>query len=83
MDSSYGLVTVFRAGEPGEVPALLLHLNLSIQLPLISGTEGPKQHCTFQIAPVSDRRFYRVKLSARRVASRVLPRVTMTLARRA
>jgi hypothetical protein len=26
MHFSYGLVTVFRAGEPGEVPALLLHL---------------------------------------------------------
>lgn len=55
MDSSYGLVTVFRAGEPGEVPALLLHLNEPMRLPLISGTEGPKQLLHFPDSTRSSR----------------------------
>lgn len=47
MGLGYGLVTVFRAGEPGEVPALLLRLTDPCGFHRVPGTEGPKQHLHF------------------------------------
>ncbi len=70
MGLNYGLVTVFQAGEPGEVPALLLRSMDPWCFHRVPGTEGPKRHLHFldSTHPLGFRRRYRFKLSARLAA---------------
>lgn len=74
--------TVFRQGEPGKGPRLLVSVVVCTNLPAFPATDAPIRTCTFQIAPLLTGRIYTVELSARHQACVALPTVTIRSAGR-